>query len=54
MAKIGAKYGFSKQKVGYILKNENYIGIFEYRGKKKKKNDIVIEIDPIVSKVYVE
>ena len=49
MAKIGAKYGFSKQKVGYILKNKNYIGIFEYRGK-KEKNDIVIEIDPIVSK----
>ena len=32
-----------------ILKNKNYIGIFEYRGK-KEKNDIVIEIDPIVSK----
>ena len=49
MAKIGAKYGFSKQKVGYILKNKNYIGVFEYNGK-KEKNDIVIEIDPIVSK----
>ena len=31
------------------IKNKNYIGIFEYRGK-KEKNDIVIEIDPIVSK----
>ena len=49
LAKIGAKYGFSKQKVDYILKNKNYIGVFEYNGK-KEKNDIVIEIDPIVSK----
>ena len=49
LAKIGAKYGFSKQKVDYILKNKNYIGVFEYKGK-KEKNDIVIEIDPIVSK----
>ena len=32
LAKIGAKYGFSKQKVDYILKNKNYIGVFEYRG----------------------
>ena len=49
LAKIGDKYGFSKQKVDYILKNKNYIGVFEYHGK-KEKNDIVIEIDPIVSK----
>lgn len=49
MAKIGAKYGFSKQKVGYILKNKNYIGIFTYQGK-KEKNNITIEIEPIVSK----
>ncbi len=48
-AKIGAKYGFSKQKVDYILKNKNYIGVFEYQGK-KEKNDIVIEIEPIVSR----
>ena len=34
LAKIGTKYGFSKQKLDYILKNKNYIGIFEYRGKK--------------------
>ena len=31
-SKIGAKYGFSKQKVDYILKNKNYIGVFEYHG----------------------
>ena len=49
LAKIGAKYGFSKQKVDYILKNKNYIGVFEYNGK-KEKNDIVIEIEPIVSR----
>lgn len=49
LAKIGDKYGFSKQKVDYILKNKNYIGIFEYRGK-KEKNNIIIKIDPIVSK----
>ena len=49
LAKIGAKYGFSKQKVDYILKNKNYIGTFEYRGK-KEKNDIILEIEPIVSK----
>ncbi|MEF9992630.1 MAG: recombinase family protein [Peptostreptococcaceae bacterium] len=49
LAKIGAKYGFSKQKVDYILKNKNYIGVFEYQGK-KEKNDIVVEIDPIVSR----
>ena len=49
LAKIGAKYGFSKQKVDYILKNKNYIGVFEYQGK-KEKNDIVIEIEPIVSR----
>ena len=45
----GAKYGFSKQKVDYILKNKNYIGVFEYQGK-KEKNYIVIEIEPIVSR----
>lgn len=49
LAKIGSKYGFSKQKVNYILKNKNYIGIFEYRGK-KEKNNIILNIDPIVSK----
>ena len=49
LAKIGAKYGFSKQKVDYILKNKNYIGVFEYQGK-KEKNEIVIDIEPIVSK----
>lgn len=49
LSKIGRKYGFSKQKVDYILKNKNYIGVFEYQGK-KEKNDIVVEIDPIVSK----
>jgi site-specific DNA recombinase len=49
LAKIGTKYGFSKQKVDYILKNKNYIGIFEYRGN-KEKNDITLEIDLIVSK----
>ena len=49
LAKIGTKYGFSKQKVDYILKNKNYIGIFEYHGK-KEKNDINFEIEPIVSK----
>ena len=49
LAKIGDKYGSSKQKVDYILKNKNYIGVFEYQGK-KEKNDIVIEIEPIVSK----
>ncbi|MGL4914183.1 MAG: recombinase family protein, partial [Romboutsia sp.] len=49
MTKIGAKYGFSKQKVDYIIKNKNYIGVFEYQGK-KEKNEITIEIEPIVSK----
>ena len=47
--KIGAKYGFSKQKVAYILKNKNYIGVFQYHGK-KEKNDIAVEIEPIISK----
>lgn len=49
MTKIGVKYGFSKQKVDYILKNKNYIGVFEYQGK-KEKNEITMEIDPIISK----
>jgi site-specific DNA recombinase len=49
LAKIGNKYGFSKQKVDYILKNKNYIGVFEYHGK-KEKNDITLDIEPIVSK----
>ena len=49
LSNIGAKYGFSKQKVDYILKNKNYIGVFEYRGK-KEKNDIVIEMEPIISR----
>ena len=49
LSKIGDKYGFSKQKIDYILKNKNYIGMFEYRGK-KEKNDIVIEIEPIISR----
>ncbi|MGL5714249.1 MAG: recombinase family protein [Paraclostridium sp.] len=49
LAKIGDKYGFSKQKVDYILKNKNYIGVFEYQ-EKKEKNDIILEIKPIISK----
>lgn len=49
LSKIGDKYGFSKQKVDYILKNKNYIGVFEYRGK-KEKNNINVYIEPIVSK----
>jgi site-specific DNA recombinase len=49
LAKIGNKYGFSKQKVDYILKNKNYIGLFEYHGK-KEKNEITLDIEPIVSK----
>ncbi|MGX4601783.1 recombinase family protein [Faecalimicrobium sp. JNUCC 81] len=49
LARIGSKYGFSKQKVDYILKNKNYIGVFEYHGK-KEKNDITLEIEPIVSR----
>src|SRR5699024_8284808 len=49
LAKIGAEYGISKQKVDYNLKNKNYIGVFEYQGK-KEKFDIVIEIEPIVSR----
>ncbi len=49
LAKIGTKYGFSKQKVDYILKNKNYIGVFEYIGK-KEKNNIIIDIDSIISK----
>ncbi|MFR8871764.1 MAG: recombinase family protein [Paraclostridium sordellii] len=49
LAKIGSKYGFSKQKVDYILKNKMYMGIFKYNGK-KEKNNIVLDIDPIVSR----
>ena len=49
LSKIGDKYGFSKQKIDYILKNKNYIGMFEYKGK-KEKNNIVIEIEPIISR----
>lgn len=49
LSNIGDNYGFSKQKVDYILKNKNYIGIFEYQGK-KEKNDISIEIEAIVSR----
>lgn len=49
LAKIGDKYGFSKQKVDYIIKNKNYIGIFEYRDK-KEKNNINVGIEPIVSR----
>ena len=49
LSKIGDKYGFSKQKIDYILKNKNYIGMFEYHGK-EEKNDVVIEIEPIISR----
>lgn len=49
LAQIGVRYGFSKQKIDYILKNKNYIGVFEYKGR-KEKNYISIEIKPIVSK----
>lgn len=49
LSKIGDKYEFSKQKVDYILKNKNYIGIFEYHGK-KEKNDINVGIEPIISR----
>ncbi len=49
LAKIGTKYVFSKQKVDYILKNKNYIGVFEYHSK-KEKNEINFNIEPIVSK----
>lgn len=34
LSEIVSKYGFSKQKVDYILKNKNYIGVFEYKGRK--------------------
>ena len=43
------KYYIGNQVIIYILKNKNYIGVFEYQGK-KEKNDIVIEIEPIVSR----
>src|SRR5699024_770317 len=49
LAKIGDKYGYSKQKVDYILKNKNYIGVFRYQGK-KEKNNITMEIEHIVSR----
>lgn len=49
MADIGDKYGFSRQKVNYILKNRNYIGIYDYRIKKDNSH-IVMDIEPIVSK----
>ena len=38
-----------KQKVDYIVKNKNYIGIYEYNGK-KEKNNIALDIEPIVSR----
>ena len=40
---------YKKISIKIILKNKNYIGVFEYNGK-KEKNDIVIEIEPIVSR----
>lgn len=49
LEKIGIKYGFTKQKIDYILKNKSYIGIFEYNGK-KEKNNININIESIISK----
>lgn len=49
MANIGDKYGFSREKVNYILKNRNYIGIFDYHIKKDNSH-IVMDIEPIVSK----
>lgn len=41
--------GFSKQRVDHILRNKNYIGVFEYKGKKEKHN-IEFEIEPSISK----
>ncbi|WP_416908049.1 recombinase family protein [Paraclostridium sordellii] len=32
-----------------MLRNKNYIGVFEYQGK-KEKNNIEFEIEPIISK----
>ena len=40
---------FLSRRLIIFLKNKNYIGVFEYQGK-KEKNDIVIEIEPIVSR----
>ncbi len=37
MAKIGAKYGFSKQKVGYILKIKIILGYLSIEEKKEKE-----------------
>lgn len=49
MAKIGDKYGFSRQKVNYILRNRSYIGVFDYHIKKDNSH-IIMDIEPIVSK----
>lgn len=49
LAEISQNYGFSKQKIDYILKNKNYIGMFEYNGK-REENNISFEIKQIVSK----
>ena len=43
------EYSILKEYRKSLLKNKNYIGVFEYQGK-KEKNDIVIEIEPIVSR----
>lgn len=46
--KIAKEYGFSKQRVQYILKNESYTGRYTYNGK-KEKNKINLQIPQIIS-----
>lgn len=45
---IGNEVGMSKQRVQYILRNEMYIGKFEYDGK-VEHNGIVYDVERIVS-----
>lgn len=48
MVEIGKKYGMSKQRIDYILKNQIYIGKYSYNGK-KEQNKISLEVPRIIS-----
>ena len=48
IGKLSKKFGMSKSKIHYIIKNKIYMGIYSYNGK-VEKNKISFKVPPIVS-----
>ncbi|MGL5765419.1 MAG: recombinase family protein [Sarcina sp.] len=49
LSEIGKEFGYTKQRVDYILKNRTYIGEFTYDGK-IENNNVNWKVEPIISK----